>query len=112
MIVEVLHEAGGTLTCCDDAMTRVEENTTDAALEKHVPVIEKTSNGVAVKVGEKEHPMDAGHWIEWIEIIADGKTYRKFLNPDEKPAAEFSVSAEKITARAYCNLHGFWMSNQ
>ena len=84
------------------------ENTVDAAKEKHVPVVEKIAGGVKVKVGDVAHPMEDKHWIEWIEIIADGKAYRQFLYPGEAPEATFSVEADPITAREYCNLHGLW----
>ncbi len=63
--------------CCGKPMRLLEENTTDAALEKHVPVVEKTENGVKVKVGEKEHPMEEKHYIEWIEVITQNKVYKK-----------------------------------
>lgn len=109
-IVEVLHAGAGQLVCCGQPMQLFEENTVDAAEEKHVPVIEKTQNAVMVKVGEVPHPMEEDHHIEWIEIIADGRSYRKFLKPDDVPEAEFEISAEEITAREYCNLHGLWKS--
>ncbi|MDA3895583.1 MAG: desulfoferrodoxin [Desulfobacteraceae bacterium] len=107
-IVEVLVGNDGTLTCCDQAMTLLSENTVDAAKEKHVPVIEKIDGGVKVKVGEVAHPMEDKHFIQWIEIIADGKIYRQFLNPGDAPEAEFKVTADNIVAREYCNLHGLW----
>jgi superoxide reductase len=84
------------------------ENTVDAAKEKHVPVIEKTNGGVKVKVGEVAHPMEDKHYIEWIEVIADGKAYRQFLNPGEAPEAVFMIDHGNITAREFCNLHGLW----
>ena len=107
-IVEVLHGGDGELVCCGQPMNRFVENTVDAAKEKHVPVIEKVEGGVKVKVGEVAHPMGEKHWIEWVEIIADGKAYRQFLNPGEAPEAIFNVEADQITAREYCNLHGLW----
>jgi superoxide reductase len=107
-IVEVLVGNDGTLTCCDQAMTLLTENTVDAAKEKHVPVIEKIDGGVKVKVGAVPHPMEDKHFIQWIEIIADGQIYRKFLNPGDAPEAEFKVTADTIVAREYCNLHGLW----
>jgi len=107
-IVEVLHGGEGELVCCGQPMTLLKENTVDAAKEKHVPVKEKVSGGVTVKVGSVAHPMEEKHYIEWIEIIADGKAYRQFLNPGEAPEATFNVAAEQITAREYCNLHGHW----
>jgi len=84
------------------------ENTVDAAKEKHVPIVEKTADGFKVKVGEVAHPMEEKHYIEWIEVIADGKAYCQFLNPGEAPEATFKIDAEQATAREYCNLHGLW----
>ena len=107
-IVEVLHGGDGELVCCGQPMKRFVENTVDAAKEKHVPVIEKVEGGVKVKVGDVAHPMEEKHYIEWVEIIADGKAYRQFLNPGEAPEATFNVEASQITAREYCNLHGLW----
>jgi superoxide reductase len=107
-IIEVLHAGKGNLVCCGQPMNLLVENTVDAAKEKHVPVIEKIDGGVKVKVGEVAHPMEEKHWIEWVEIIADGKTYRQYLNPGQVPEAIFNVTADQITAREYCNIHGLW----
>jgi superoxide reductase len=107
-IVEMVHAGAGELVCCGQPMKLFRENTVDAAKEKHVPVIEKTAVGLKVKVGSVPHPMEASHYIEWIEVIADGQTYRKFLNPGEAPEATFELKADKIMAREYCNLHGLW----
>ena len=107
-IVEVLHGGDGELVCCGEPMKLMVENKVDAAKEKHVPVIEKISGGVKVKVGSVAHPMEDKHYIEWIEIIADGKAHRQFLKSGEKPEASFQVTADKIQAREYCNLHGLW----
>ena len=107
-IIEVLHGGAGELVCCGQAMSSLAENTVDAAKEKHVPVVEKTPDGFKVKVGSVAHPMEAKHYIEWIEIIAGGKSFRQFLNPGEAPEATFAVDAEDVIAREYCNLHGHW----
>ncbi|MCJ7809372.1 MAG: desulfoferrodoxin [Desulfobulbaceae bacterium] len=107
-IVEVLHGGEGELVCCGEPMKQLIENTVDAAKEKHVPIIEKVPGGVKVKVGSVAHPMEEKHYIEWIEIIADGTAYRQFLKPGEKPEATFQIKAAKIQAREYCNLHGLW----
>ena len=107
-IVEVLHAGGGELVCCGQPMKLFKENTVDAAKEKHVPVIEKTADGFLVKVGEVAHPMEEKHYIEWIEIIADGTVYRRFLNPGDAPEATFNINADQVTAREYCNVHGLW----
>jgi superoxide reductase len=107
-IVEVVHGGAGELVCCGQPMKRFVENTVDAAKEKHVPVVEKTAKGFKVKVGSVAHPMEAKHWIEWIEVIVGGKAYRQFLKPGEAPEATFDIAADKVTAREYCNIHGLW----
>lgn len=109
-MVEVVHAGDGELVCCGQPMQLLNENSTDAAQEKHVPVIEKTKDGYHVKVGSAPHPMEQKHSIEWIELITpDGNVFKEFLTPDDKPEANFKgVDADKVTARAYCNLHGLW----
>jgi superoxide reductase len=107
-MVEVLHAGGGELVCCGEPMKLLTENTVDASQEKHVPVITKGPGTITVTVGSVAHPMEEKHYIEWIEIIADGKAYRQFLKPGQAPEAVFAVSADKVTAREYCNLHGLW----
>jgi superoxide reductase len=109
-IVEVMHTGGGELVCCGQAMALVKENTVDAAKEKHVPVVERTADGFKVKVGSVAHPMEDKHWIEWVEVIADGKVLRQYLKPGQAPEAVFCVKADTVTAREYCNLHGLWKS--
>ena len=107
-IVEVLHGGKGELVCCGQPMKLYKENTVDAAKEKHVPVVEKTGDGYQVKVGSVAHPMEEKHYIEWIQIIADGEVYRYFLKPGAAPEATFKINAKQVTAREYCNLHGLW----
>ena len=106
-IVEMIHTGQGQLVCCGQPMKVFKENTVDAAKEKHVPVKEVVNGGLKVKVGSVAHPMEEKHYIEWIEIVADGKAYRQFLKPGEAPEAFFPVSGE-FSAREYCNLHGLW----
>ncbi|UCF72063.1 MAG: desulfoferrodoxin [Deltaproteobacteria bacterium] len=107
-IVEVLHEGKGELVCCGQPMKLLVEGAVDAAKEKHVPVLEKTTGGIRVRVGSAPHPMEEKHYIEWIEVVADGKAYRQFLKPGDAPEATFNIEADKITAREYCNIHGLW----
>jgi len=109
-IIEVLNVGGGELVCCGQPMELLTEKTDDNGKEKHVPVVEKTETGVRVKVGSVPHPMEENHYIEWIEVIADGVVHRKFLNPGDKPEVEFNVMAERIEAREYCSIHGLWKS--
>ena len=107
-IVEVLHGGAGELVCCGEPMQLLTESTADATTEKHVPVREKTEGGLKVAVGSVPHPMEDEHYIEWIEIIVDGKAYRQFLEPGQAPEAVFNVEAEGVVAREYCNVHGLW----
>lgn len=107
-IVEVVHTGMGQLVCCGQPMQLLKENTVDASLEKHVPVIEINGEMIKVKVGGVPHPMEEKHYIEWIELIADGKSCRQFLKPGDKPEAQFTGNAKSITAREYCNIHGLW----
>lgn len=108
ILLEVMVGGGGELVCCGAPMQLMAEGTVDASKEKHVPVIEKTANGYKVKVGAVAHPMEEKHWIQWIELLADGVSYTKFLKPGDAPEAEFCIKADKVSAREYCNLHGHW----
>ncbi|HUU20233.1 MAG TPA: desulfoferrodoxin [Sedimentisphaerales bacterium] len=107
-IVEVLHGGAGELVCCGQPMGLLDEKTADATTEKHVPVIEEIDGGYKVKVGSVPHPMEKKHYIEWIELLADGKAYRQFLEPGMPPEAIFNIEADSVSAREYCNVHGLW----
>jgi len=109
-IVEVLHSGVGQLVCCGQPLKLLKKNTVDASLEKHLPIVEKIADVIKIKVGGIPHPMEEKHYIEWIEIIADDRVYRKFLGPGDKPEAEFEIKAKKIEQREYCNLHSLWKS--
>jgi len=112
-MVELLHVGGGTLTCCNQAMTELPESTADTSLEKHVPFIDKTADGYLVKVGEnQDHPMLDAHYIQWIELHTNKGVYRKFLKAGDAPQAAFNIGhdVEIKGAREFCNLHGLWKS--
>jgi len=109
-IVEVLHAGVGELVCCGEPMELLKAKTEDVGQEKHVPVIQAAEGAVVVKVGSVPHPMEEKHYIEWVELVADGGTSRKFLKPGQKPEASFAVKAERPGAREYCNIHGLWKS--
>jgi len=111
-IVEVVEDGQGPIVCCGQPMEKLEANTTDGAVEKHVPVIEKTDTGVIVKVGEAAHPMEESHYIMWIEVRFGDQVERVFLKPGDRPQAEFCLEAEYVEAFAYCNLHGLWMNKK
>ena len=109
-LVSVVHGAGGSLVCCGQDMVHLKGNTTDAAVEKHVPVISKEGNTVTVTVGKVPHPMEEKHFIEVIGVLTDAKLYRAYLKPGDKPEATFEIDGAIKCARAYCNLHGLWVS--
>ena len=107
-IVEVLEAGAGTLVCCGKPMVQLVANTTDAATEKHVPVIEAIDGGYKVTVGSVAHPMQDEHYIQWIELITENTVLRKYLKPGETPEAVFLTTEKTLYAREYCNLHGLW----
>lgn len=109
-IVALIEAGGGTLTCCGQAMTKLNANSTDAAQEKHVPVVTREDGKIKVAVGSTLHPMLPEHRIEWIALVAEDKVEFKFLKPGEEPKAEFA-QAESGTVYAYCNLHGLWKTD-
>ncbi|MDZ7798680.1 MAG: desulfoferrodoxin [Patescibacteria group bacterium] len=111
-IVEVLHTGVGELVCCGQPMDGPQAKTEDEGQEKHVPVIEKTDNGVKVRIGSDPHPMEEKHYIEWIELVCGDNIRRKVLEPGDKPEAEFCLKEpeKEIFARQYCNIHGLWKS--
>jgi superoxide reductase len=113
--IEVLRGGEGGFECCGKPMTILSENTTDASKEKHVPAVEKIPGGYRVTVGSVPHPMEEKHYIEWIELVAEGASYRKFLKPGDAPTADFAVAATtqtagaaQVSAREHCTLHGLW----
>lgn len=109
-IIEVMTGGAGALVCCGQEMIIMSENTVDAAQEKHVPVVTKVTGGYEVRVGSVAHPMEEKHWIEWIELNAGGISYKEFLKPGQEPKAFFPVTADNVSVREYCNLHGLWKS--
>ncbi len=109
-IIEVVHEGVGQLVCCGEPMELLDEKTDDVGSDKHVPVVEKISGGVRVKVGSVEHPMEDAHFIEWIEVVCGDAVCRKFLKAGDAPEAQFECGAvgEDVVAREYCSVHGLW----
>jgi superoxide reductase len=109
-IVAMVKESGAPISCCGEKMSEIIPGTTDAAVEKHVPVIEVNGNIVTVTVGEVIHPMMPEHYIEWIAISTNKGNQRKQLKPGEEPKACFALcEGEQVEAAyAYCNLHSLW----
>lgn len=113
-IVEMVHTGVGQLVCCGEPMQLMDEKNQEQGYEKHLPVIENTEKGIKIKVGSVPHPMEGEHYIEWIEIIFDGKAGKKFLKPGDAPEAEFEFvkTPDNIIVRAYCNVHGLWKAEK
>ena len=110
-LVAVVNDSKVPMVCCGEKMTELVANTTDAAQEKHVPVVTVKCKTVTVNVGEVTHPMSAEHSILWIYLETDKGAQRKYLSPDDAPEAVFAVADEKpVAVYAYCNLHGLWKS--
>ena len=106
-------EGPGKRICCGESMQELAPNTTDAATEKHIPVIERNGDTVTVKVSTVEHPMTPEHYIAFIMIAHGNKIQKAALTPSDKPVATFTVPAgEKVVAYEYCNIHGLWQSQE
>lgn len=109
----VTYEGAGELVCCGQPMELMQAKNKDEGKEKHMPVIEKTNNGIRVSVGSIIHPMESAHYIAWVKVISDGVVCRKDFKPGEEPIAEFSVNSDNLDSgnlkvQAYCNIHGLW----
>ena len=108
-IVEMVHNAGPKPFCCGQKMNELVPNTVEASGEKHIPAVQVGENRVEVNVGSVNHPMEEVHWIEWVQLITDQGSYRKWLNPGQAPNVSFLLNGEKpLAVYAYCNLHGLW----
>lgn len=106
-MVEMIKKGGGQLVCCGQPMLELKANTTDAAVEKHVPAVTKADGKIIVQVGTVTHPMTPEHYIEWIALVSDSETVRITLKPTDEPKAVFEY-VENAEVYAYCNLHGLW----
>lgn len=109
-IIGVIKDGRGPLVCCGQPMQEIKANTTDAAQEKHVPVVTIHDRTIEVNVGSVAHPMLAEHWIEWIHLETKKGAQMAHLQPGDTPKAVFVLAPgdEAIAAYAYCNLHGLW----
>jgi superoxide reductase len=108
-LVGMIFNSGAPMTCCGDKMTELVPNTTEAAHEKHLPVISISGDKVTVKIGSVEHPMTEQHYIQWVYLDTKHGGQRKALNPGDKPEVEFAIDGDEVIgAYIYCNLHGLW----
>ncbi len=109
-IVGMIQNSACPTKCCGEPMVELVPNTTDAAVEKHVPVVTVEGNTVTVVVGEAAHPMSEEHFIQWIALETKQGAQRKPLCPGQEPKAVFALADgdEAVAAYAFCNLHGLW----
>ena len=108
-IAEMVYDTDIALYCCGDKMQELVPNTVEASGEKHIPAVKVGDGVVEVNVGSVDHPMEEIHWIEWVQLVSDKGSYRKWLNPGEAPNVKFLLNGEKpLAVYAYCNLHGLW----
>ena len=111
-IAEMVYDTDIALYCCGDKMNEMIPNTVEASGEKHIPAVKVKDGIVEVNVGSVDHPMEKVHWIEWVQLVTDRGSQRKFLKPGEAPAVRFLLDNEKpLAVYAYCNLHGLWMTD-
>ena len=109
-VVKVNLAGGGNLFCCGQPMVLQRPKTAEEGKQKHLPVLERTPEGVKVKVGSVPHPMEKDHYIVWLEVEVDGCCYQRFFKPGDEPSAEFLLKSEwqPKVVREYCNVHGLW----
>lgn len=109
-MVIMLKKSKCDMYCCGLAMEELIPGTTDAAVEKHVPVYEVKDNKVYVTIGDVIHPMVENHYIEWIILETEKGIQKKDLTPKDEPKAIFPLlEGDKVLAvYEYCNLHGLW----
>ncbi|MBP3701368.1 MAG: desulfoferrodoxin [Lachnospiraceae bacterium] len=108
-IVEMVQDAGVPLMCCGQKMNELIPNTVEASGEKHIPAVTVQDGIVEVNVGTVDHPMVDVHWIEWVQLVTENGSQRKYLAPGQAPNVKFHLGEEKpVAVYAYCNLHGLW----
>ncbi len=112
-IVLKLNNLGPAPVCCGKPMRELKANSTDAATEKHVPVIRESDGMIEAVVGSAPHPMEEDHYIEWIYLLTDKGAKIHYLHPGEAPAAKFALLKDEvaIAVYSYCNKHGLWKAD-
>lgn len=111
-LVAVINDGGPIPVCCGEPMEVLEANSTDAATEKHVPVVTTADGKIVVHVGSVDHPMTEEHYIQWVALVAENRTCIKYLHPGDKPEVSFgSKCVDGAEVFAYCNLHGLWKAS-
>ncbi|MDR0439066.1 MAG: desulfoferrodoxin FeS4 iron-binding domain-containing protein [Methanocalculaceae archaeon] len=109
----IISKGAGELSCCGETMHKQMENATDAAQEKHIPIVTKIDSGYKISVGSIAHPMETEHYITWIALMTDdGVVHEKFFSPGEKPEIIIKTTAKAIKTCEYCNKHGLWSKTE
>lgn len=114
MVIEVLIDGGTGLRCCGRAMDRLPEKSFSAGRRRHIPMLETVGEGLRVTVGQPPHEMGHDHFVQWIEVIADGRSYRQFLRAGMLPRVTFELpmhTIEEAYVRLMCKQHGLWTSS-
>lgn len=109
-IIEKVHDSGLIPTCCMREMEELEAGAVEASTEHHIPMCEKNGKKVDICVGQKPHPMEKDHYIEWIEVVTDKGVYRRHLSPGDEAKAHFHLLGNEniLCVYAYCNKHKLW----
>ncbi len=109
LVIETIRHTGITPSCCGMKMDELIPNTVEASGEKHIPAVTVEGNTVTVNVGSVNHPMQDVHYIEWVQLVTENGSQRKFLSPGQEPNVVFTLTGDKpLAVYAYCNLHGLW----
>lgn len=111
-IVAKVHDGGGQLVCCGQPMEALKANTTDAALEKHVPAVTREGNKIHVQIGSTIHPMTPEHYIMFIAVVQENLFQLVDLKPGAQPIADFNLNDGPVAVYEFCNLHGLWKTEQ
>lgn len=107
-IVGMIEDSSVSVSCCGQEMTPLVSNSTEAAVEKHLPVAKWEGDKLTVTIGPDAHPMTVEHHISWIIVAGEGLTQRITLAKTGAPSATFFLEKRPVTVYGYCNLHGLW----
>jgi len=109
MVIETVHDSGIAPSCCGMKMDVLVPNTVEASGEKHIPAVTVDGSVVTVNVGSVDHPMQDAHYIEWVQLVTERGSQRKYMNPGDAPKVTFQLAEDHpVAVYAYCNLHGLW----
>ena len=110
-IVQAVNASGAPLSCCGEQMSELTANSSDGAVEKHVPEVEANGSMITVKVGSVAHPMLPEHYIMWVYVQTAAGGFYRYFKPGDAPEAVFDIGSDRLVrVFAYCNLHGLWVS--